>query len=438
MKLSASLLLAIAFFFALPGAADAARLWSSGCELQAGSAGNMTDDLEFGAEGTDAGSQQVSTSIFRSGLASCRMIRSTDGQANGKVQWSTTNVATDLYFRMYLYIATMPTESAAILYFWDQGIDGTEGGVRLNSGGTLSFVDDEGDVIATGATVLSTATWYRIEFGYDAATDYEIRINGSTEVSGGAHDGDNVESFIIGLCVGTSANNCGADAAGQGDLYFDDMALNDTSGSAQTSWPGAGSIVNMQPDAAGDNTGCSAGTYADVDEVTPDDVTTYCNLDLDTGGDIFDVNMESSSTAGIDSYDTITLVHTGYREAKASAASAALTPRVKSASGGTTSSGTSVAGSNTVYSTNGVVFTFFPRGYQLVSYTDPTTAAAWTPTGTNSLDNMQVGINCTDCNPDARVSTLFAVVEYNDGSPPAPSAATFDSIIWFRDESSDF
>lgn len=420
-------LFAIAFFLLAPPSADAARLWSGGCELQADSPGNATDDLEFGAEGT-AGASKIDTTIKRSGLASCRSINATDGQSTFRVQFSLNTVSTDLYFRFYLYITTMPAENNSIFEVFDQGID-TEGNLTLNTNGTLTWEDDDSTDVGTGATVLTTGQWYRIEVNYDAGANIEVLVDGSSQFSLGANDGDGIDTFLVGMCS-PGANSCGGDNSGTGDWYFDDLAVNNTSGTLQNSYPGAGSIVHMQPDSAGDGNGCSAGSVVSVDEVTPDDNTTFCNLDADTGGDILDVNTESASAAGIDSYDTITLVHVGIREAKVSAASATWNVRVKSAAGGTTSAGTNIAGSNTAYATNGPVYTFFPREYSLVSYTDPTTGVAWTPTGTNSLDNMQIGANAVDGNPDVKVSTLWALVEYLDGNAPA-SANTTNSIIWF-------
>ena len=118
---------------------------------------------------------------------------------------------------------------------------------------------------------------------------------------------------------------------------------------------------------------------------------------------------ESSSAAGIGSTDTISVIQVGVREAPLTAAADSYALRIKSASSGTTIEGTTLTHNDTTYKTNGDAL---PRIYSLTSYTDPTTAVAWTPTGTNSLDNMQVGVHAIDATPDILTSTLWALVEY--------------------------
>lgn len=416
-----TLLLSVAF----PATADAARLWSSGCELQA--SGNMTDNLEWDTGGTDVGSTQIITATTRSGLSACGVVRASDGYGQFEQQFSAADSANSFYFRFYLYISATPDENAAIACVG--GTDACSGGtgeqmIVLNTDRTLRLINDAstGDV-DTDTTVLSTGTWYRIEWNYDSGGATEVRVDGVQVLQAGSHDGDSITHFMLGMCAGFTqqASNCGPDGAATGTLYFEDVALNDTSGGSQTSWPGAGSIVHMQPNANGDNNGCSldstTGDYSDVAEVTPDDSSTHC--DLDNVSDIVDVNVESSSNAGIDSYDTVTLVQVGIRDRAETGAAESWTLRLKSASGGTVAGSVSVSHDDVTFRTNGDAA---PRNYKLTSYTDPTTSVAWTPTGTNSLDNMQIGIESVDADPDIWVTTLWGLVEYVDGVEPAAAA----------------
>ncbi len=429
MSLSANRYWLLAFLlFFLPLQADAARLFTSGCEFQGDSPGVLTDLLEWGPDvqlGATSTSVRVQTARVRSGLSACRFNtigRFADGPRVARYYGAKTSTTTA---RAYVQIGTMPTTTAPrLITFWDKGIDSQEGAVRLNAAGTLSYIDDDGSVLATSGTALVIDTWYRIELAYNDVNSAELLIDGVSQFKIGAHDGDTNDAVLFG-CEELTSSNCAA------DIYMDDMAVNDDSGSAQTGFPGAGSIVHMQPDSAGDSNGCSAGDVTSVDEITPDDASSICVLDADSGGDIIDVNVETSTAAGIDSYDTITLVQVGIREAAASAASETWNTRLKSASGGTTSSGTSKSHATTVYFTNGANAATVDGTYTLTSYTDPDTAVAWTPTGTNSLDNMQIGANASDGNPDIRVSTLWAVVEYVDGDPPASGAPGEEYYIVF-------
>lgn len=414
--MSRSVLIIVGLFVLFPSTTSAARLWSSGCELQGdGVAGsiNLNTNMEFstsvGGDGTGgANMMQVWPTVKRTGLSSCRGVATTTGDGRASHAFTTSTVATDLYFRAYFYIETAPAIRVPAMSVWDVGIDGTEGSIEVSTDRYLVYTDDDRTPLATSTAQLALDTWYLIEWNYDAADAVEVKINGVSEISVGAHDGDAADAFRIGFSDDAVAGSIG-------EFLFDDMAINDTSGTAQTGYPGAGSIVHIEPDANGDSNGCSAGDWDSVNEITPDDGSTFCNLDLDSGGDLFDVNTESASTAGIDSFDTVTLVQVGYRFAGATAATHTLNARVKSASGGTVTSGTTITGALSTYANNddGV-----PRNYSLTSYTDPTTAVAWTPTGTNSLDNMQIGINSADANPDVRTTTLWALVDYVDGAAP--------------------
>lgn len=394
----------------MPYDAYAARLWSSGCEFQGDSPGNATTGLEWTVNVSGAGSSQISSTVKRSGLSSCKLIRATSGWGGFEHQYSATDVSGPNYFRFYFYLETAPADDTDIALL-NNTTDNTIQTIMLKTDRTLAVLDsDDTTELATYTTPLSTGTWYRVEWFFNdaGAGSMEVRLDGSTIMTSSSFVGGTVAKFIVGLSYDQLDTT--------GTWYFDDIAINDTTGGSQTSWPGIGSIVHMQPDGAGDNSGCNAGNFASIDEVTPDDASTICTLITDGGGNIIDTTVESSSNAGIDSYDTVTLVQVGAREAAASAAAESWNLRAKSASGGTTSSGSTVTHNDATYLTNGDVA---PRNYSLTSYTDPTTGIAWTPTGTNSLDNMQIGANSIDANPDINLSTLWALVETTPGSGPS-------------------
>lgn len=383
----------IFLFLILPVAAEAGRLYTVGFEMMPSGGTYDFDDEAWDTQSGTAADMTVDTTTKRTGLGS---LRNTGSGANIDHSFSSLTVATDLYLRFYYRIDDYPSSDKEIARFWDLGVDASEGALVIETDGQLHLTDDEGATDGQGTTVLALNTWYRIEFNYDQGDTMVVLLDGVEEVNSGTHTGDAVDTVAIG---GTGASF---------DEYYDDVAFNDTSaGDGQTSFPGAGSVVYMQPNAAGDANGCSSGDFSSVDEIEPDDPTTLCVLDQ--ANDILDVNVESSSDAGIGASDTITLVHVGEREAGASASTHAWNTRIKSASGGTvTSSGVLNSASASSFTNDDAV----PRNYAMKSYTDPTTGVAWTPTGTNSLDNMQIGINATDATPDINLTTLWAVVEF--------------------------
>ncbi len=387
-----------------------ARLWSCGFELQ-----SATAAVEWTL---NVGTPQIDTTTKRSGAASYRCHpTATTNAIRMTFQSDTTNT---LFHRFYVYIASATDALDTIYAYQDSGaVNGWS--IRMNSDRTLELWDEVGGTqIGSDSAVLSTSTWYRIEVRYQdsagATAQLSARIDGGSDFASA--------TGLTGLAGGGQIR-CGAVTSTTCDLYFDDLAINDTTGSYQTSYPGAGSIVHMQPDGAGDNTqwqddaSTTGGTavVGNINEVTPDDATNYNKRTL-TGTKIDDWTCESSSSAGIGSSDTITLVSVGQRAGatNATATNRSDILRIKSASGGTVSeSGTIDISVNGWLTHNDGS----PKVYQLTSYTDPTTGSAWTPTGTNSLDNMQIGYKSgTSSTTEIRVTTIWALVEY------VPSAAT--------------
>lgn len=396
--------LGIAFFGLLffPAPASAARLWSSGCELQTmgdtSINGNEVEMPQFGS-GT---APSVSTTIKHSGLASCRL-NNTSGYEGFYHTFSSSDSSSSFYMRFYVYFSKAP--SSVNQFVGIAGSADDEAAVGIGTDMKLRYYgDDLTTVVSTGNSTLATGQWYRIEWNYQAGAVSEVKVDGTQVFYVATNDGEGVSLFEYGT-FGVDFGSVNA------DVYFDDFAFNDTNGSSQISWPGAGNIVHMQPDAAGDNSGCAAGSWSSVSEVIPDDGTSICTLTTDGGGDILDANVESPQSAGLSPLKRITLVQVGVRETAASAAQEGWQLRLKSASGGTITSGTATTHDDTTYRTNGDAD---PRNYTLTSFADPTTGRPWTVSGPNSLENMQIGITSTDGNPDIRVTTLWALVEYVD------------------------
>jgi hypothetical protein len=86
-----------------------------------------------------------------------------------------------------------------------------------------------------------------------------------------------IRQFLLG-------GNLNSEAQTTGDWFFDDLAINDNTGSFQNSYPGEGKIIHLKPNAAGDSNGFSvqvggtvgsSNNYTRVNEVTPDDATSY-------------------------------------------------------------------------------------------------------------------------------------------------------------------
>ncbi|MEK7569365.1 MAG: DUF2341 domain-containing protein [Patescibacteria group bacterium] len=387
--------LTIVFFTLLisPSQTFAARLWSSGFEL-----GTTTNDVEYN-EWIAPGA--IDTTTVRTGTYSLKIaLTGSSSRRGGYV--IPNEYGTVQFYRAYVRFETFPT--AANSFMVTGNADATRQiFVKVDNAGQLSLVDEDGS-IGTGST-LSLNTWYRLELEIDTsgagATDtVNLYLDGTLNIGSSTRDISKVQDqfYFVG--------NGGAEAHTTGVWYFDDIAANSNSGSVQNGLPGAGGILHMQPDSAGD-AAATAGLFSAIDEVTPNDVTDYIEVDTNTGGQQANYNFESWASAGGASNDSITLVQVGTRQTMETAVAGAWTPQIKSQSSGTTTSGTSTSQNDTTWQTN--FDSTFKRNYQLTSYTDPQAGGAWTPA---LLDTMIAGVNVTDGNPDNWFSTIWGLVEY--------------------------
>ena len=385
------------------------RIWTCGFEMQS---------VVTEVEGVTAGSPAISTTTVRSGAAALQIASLVSATAKYvRFNYAAASSLVDYYGRTYLHIVTLPTAENRIIG-WSSGATFLAW-LTLDSGGLLRLYDEDG-AIGSASAALSLNTWYRVEMQFNTAPAagsmiIAARIDG-TEFAGATNRSISVggDGFRVG-------GNLNSEAQTTGEWYFDDCAVNNVSGTVQNTYPGAGSIVHMHPDAAGDTAlwgrgGTDSGSdWGQVDEITPNDVTDY--LIGDVAADIVDLNMEAASVRGIGASDTITLVEVVARVTGATATACSHAERIESQASGTVFAGTTTTLATTTWFTNDDVN---PRRGQCVSYTDPQGGGAWTPA---LLDTAQVGINAVDANPDVWGSALMAIVEY------VPAAALGDDIL---------
>lgn len=395
-----------------------ARLWSSGFEIN-----SATSNIEWR---TCTNSPTISSTTVRTGGFAGRITSLAAGTPKYFQNWIGDGGDGDgpYFCRAYFRVATAPAVQTTII-----GLQSIISGdnvlnIQLTTDLKLELHNATAGQVGSDSAALSLNTWYRIEFKIDAsggagADELTARIDGVNFAS------STTLTLGTGIALLLLGGNLHSELADAGDWFWDDVAINDSTGSAQTSWPGEGRIVHLKPNGAGDNnawkhddgTAGDTNNYTECDEVTPDDATSYVKR-IDTGSHIDDYACEGSADGGIDSFDTITLVAIWVRAGAISATSTNRfgNVRIKSASGATV-----LASADLDWSVNGWLTTSDTAStvlmHPLVSYTDPTTTVAWTPTGTNSIDNMQIGfINTSSSTNEIRVTTIHALVEYVDGA----------------------
>lgn len=361
----------------------------SGCELNS-----------LGEFLASSGTVSVQNTIKRTGGYALRANPTTTnvGYAELDVRVAVSAPAS-MYSRFYFRYDTAPssgnsepifaTQSAGSVLKFELRVTNSSGSIFLaayNSAVTL---------LATGTTALSSGVWYRIEVltGTGASANWEVRIDGTTEISGTDDlTTNNNAKALLGKTVNRS---------GQGvDFFYDDMLLDNGA------WPGAGQIKSLLPDADGDNAQWTAGTgstYTEVDEgVAADGATTYWQSVAQN--DAHTVNLQSTATGDISG--TINALKVSAHTARAGGANGNMSLRIRSGT------------SNTDGGTSTTIASFGWR-HHWVSATDPATSAAWTLSG---IDEAEVGVVDVHASQRSRCSTLMAQVDY------APSAVTDN---WF-------
>src|SRR5262249_36191835 len=113
--------------------------------------------------------------------------------ANYEIRQSGTtyyNLATAFYSMLFEYTSN-PGEGG-IVNFQDTG-SGFKAGLHLSAADTLQFFDRNGTLLATGTTVLTAGQVYTLsaKIGTGSNAAWEVRINGTVELSGTGNLGTN-------------------------------------------------------------------------------------------------------------------------------------------------------------------------------------------------------------------------------------------------------
>jgi hypothetical protein len=222
----------------------------------------------------------------------------TPGNANtNRGQVNISALPTEIFLRVY---ARTVSNTPAATSVWFRISDG--------DGVVLLDITENGDVWLGAVTVgvnkgnagaLTTAyQMYEVRFLVDnAAGLLDVWVDGVSQVSDSGIDTregavDTVGFFYIGDVNGIVAND---------GKRFDDIAINDTSGSINNSWCGQGAVVGCVPIADGTTTEFSLfpdtgeDSYEDIDERPPNSDTDYVFATAVEQDDLYDMtDLEST------------------------------------------------------------------------------------------------------------------------------------------------
>jgi len=279
-----------------------ARLYSSGFENGHVQAEDMTA----------TGSPTFDTTTFRSGARALRTNPSAAAHYVQRVVHADTAGKT-WFVRCFINIATAPSATVAVLEIRDSST--AIMAIRMTNGLNLQLWDSaNGLQLGSNSSALSTGTWYRVEITYAGGTGVSsARIDGTQFASG------------TGSVSGIGILRVGVTAATTADLYFDDLAVNDSVGTDQASWPGEGKIVYLRPSSDPGTSsanwkkpgGDTTNRHTSVDNIPPvyetyDSTSAsaedYLSNAVSGAGAALELDTNTYTSAGIGGSDTITLV----------------------------------------------------------------------------------------------------------------------------------
>lgn len=395
-----------------------ARLLSIGFELDSTSNFQETDST--------TGSPSIQSTNIRSGSFAGRIPSLASGAQKGwRVAWSATGGNGPFFTRTYLNVTTLPTIESAFFSVVDAaGFDTTPRiNLSIDNGGLLRLYEQTAGAIGSPSSAIGTNTWYRIEImidrtGASGSNVLDARIDG---VSFASSSTLTIGAGLLGLNIG---GNLKAELNTAGLWDFDDIAVNDASGSFQNTWCGDGKIIELRPNATGDvntfsagagGTAGSANNFTRMQETSPDGNTSYNVATALNNEDL--VNVVDS---GIGVSDLVNVVHvTGQLTNSTADATTALKFELEKASGGTIIQSQAYIPNSTTY---GLPTNTSPRTYPLTLYQDPD-GSSWTQA---TLDTMQIGYKETALGTNhIRVSQVYAMVDYTPFTPPPPATITY-------------
>lgn len=284
---------------------------------------------------------------------------------------------TDFYSGFHYSPATLPTSN----YEYCAAVLNVAGGRKLylaqNADGTLSIYNASNVLVATTTQVLAVGTWYWINF-YVGTTAYELKINGTTALSGTVSMAvSNGAALFLGKYVNSNGQTSKFNFA---NAVIDNAAH-----------PSEGYHKYATPTGNGTYTAWT-GTYVDVDERPPN--TTDYALSTSTIGDAETVNIADASTLRINSGDTIRCVAPLIAVRRDGASNGAVSGRFRS-------------GSNFDATANSATSTAY-LGLSQFYATDPNTSVSWTDAGFNAVE---VGVVEASANK-SRMTTAGAIVNF--------------------------
>lgn len=200
----------------------------------------------------------VQSHTVNSGHYALEMFKSSTAAHQLQVYRDLENELAEHYGRVEFYLSTHLTATnivMPIVHFRDAGFDNVVGSLRVErtaaNAVTLSLFIGNVEV-ASYPEAFMCDVWTRLEWRLlvDGTNGVcEVKRNGDTLLLYEGNTNPHGTGHVQYLCLGTIAA-----MAHTYRMFFDDVAVNDTTGEKNRDWPGRGRIVLLQPCGTGDHT----------------------------------------------------------------------------------------------------------------------------------------------------------------------------------------
>lgn len=360
--------------------------------------GGFEDGTILGDSIISGGTFSIVTSPVNFGTYALRTNPTTTGTGYALVGgWASLGQETGLsaitsFNRFYFRFATLPAsgdEPIAAISSNNTAAGPFKLEVRINSSGQLVAYDTTPTLLATGTTVLSANTWYMIECkaGKGASAPWEVKINGTSEISGTSSN--LISANSVGIFLGKVINRNGNSV----DFFYDDWVIDDAT------YPGASQLAIMKVTGAGTYTAWT-GAYTNINPI-PAQTTTFISTSS-VGAATF--TLQSAAAAGISG--TILAVR-ACAYVSDSGGSSLLRVRFRSATTDTDTTDNNASGSGFSLLSN--VFT-----------TNPATSSAWS---VSDLASIEVGVYSNNTTA-VKCSSAYVLVLFAPSLALSPGVST--------------
>lgn len=406
----------------LPAIVSAERLDTIGVEMN-----DLTANTEFSLNGIfSTAADGATTTNPHSGNYALKFNEQGAAQFSWMAyKYRSAATAASTTVRAYIYL-NQTFGAAQEIFTLANETPGSLYSLRLNASNQLCMFDSVPNQIGS-CTAITTGTYHYVELATDGASTEIGRLDGVTFAQSNAVTGGAISRVYFGCAFAASCKS---------DTWYDDIAINDSTGSNQTFFPGAGNELLFFPSAAGDANTWHQGT-GKFPIGTTNNFNFVNNFPIATGqtgrwlvasttvaNDFYAVVASSTVPAG----STINTVQVLSRHARGAATPGAFKVQIKKTTGGTIAQGTAVT-PVAATSTNAAAAPFNP---QLTQDLDPD-GSAWTAT---TIASMQIGAADTTAGAGAiHLSGVYAYVDYVPGAVTptvAPNLAPiFDYFFWW-------